>query len=402
MDKHQNYADYADSMNNARRKKGQEKLRAVALHFQSTVQRLPALTQELDMMLQSTEALDYEELLKRVEPVLQQAGDWLWDVDNLPRDLADDAEMKKFTADVCARLALANAARLIPSFYSFQQKVMGDREIAKREKAEAKRRASEEVKRAAEKEAQRKAEEIRRKEEEKRKTEEEAKKSAEKEAQHQAEELRRQEEEKSKAEQENDPNYQFELGMRYATGNGVEKDKNKAEFWLKKAAQQGNHAHQYFLANYYAEIGEKEDAVYWMNNSAEFGNIDAQSDLAYWQCGRKPIKWYWRDVEEETKNTSVTLNQRASYMPNVGVNISAGLMMLEQLSNLDHAKSQFRLGRLYLTGLTKKAAFMEWADYLTKDKNLIIWHNKEKGEYWMQKASAQGYKDAIKWLKENP
>jgi TPR repeat protein len=154
MDKHQNYADYADSMNNARRKKGQEKLRTVALHFQSTLLRLPALKQELDAMLESTEALDYEELLKRVEPVLQQAGDWLWDVDNLPRDLADDAEMKKFTADVCARLALANAARLIPSFYSFQQKVMGDRENAKREKAEAKRRAEKESRQAAEKKAQ--------------------------------------------------------------------------------------------------------------------------------------------------------------------------------------------------------------------------------------------------------
>ena len=33
--------------------------------------------------------------------------------------------------------------------------------------------------------------------------------------------------------------YQYRLGMRYQTGNGVEMDRDKARQWLRKASAQG-------------------------------------------------------------------------------------------------------------------------------------------------------------------
>jgi len=112
---------YFSDLQNLATAQDKAKFRSLALTFHSTLQRLPALKQELEVMLQSTEFLDYIELLKRVEPILQQVNNWLWDVDNLPNDLANDEEMKKFTADICVKLGLTNVNRLIPNFYDFQR-----------------------------------------------------------------------------------------------------------------------------------------------------------------------------------------------------------------------------------------------------------------------------------------
>ncbi len=166
--------------------------------------------------------MNYEELIQRVEPALQQASDWLFDFDRLPSELANDAEIKKFNANIFTTMALANVTKLIQSFYSFQYKVMEDKERMACEKAEEKRRDEEEARRKAEREAQF-------------------------------------EEERNFYNEINikDADSAHKIGMQYAKGgDGVQKNIERAVYCLTKAAEKADHqnnGYKYNLGFLYAD-----------------------------------------------------------------------------------------------------------------------------------------------------
>lgn len=73
--------DYLNELQQVGRLQDKAKLAALLRYYQSTLMRLPALKQEMDVFLQTDEMLDYEELLNRIEPTLEQATAWLLKVD---------------------------------------------------------------------------------------------------------------------------------------------------------------------------------------------------------------------------------------------------------------------------------------------------------------------------------
>ena len=81
---------------------------------------------------------------------------------------------------------------------------------------------------------------------------------------------------------------QFNLGLYYADGIGVDQDSAKAIYWWRKAASQNNRIAQCNIGLCYAEgTGVAQDdkqAVQWYRKSAEQGYADACYDLgrAYW------------------------------------------------------------------------------------------------------------------------
>lgn len=115
--------DYLKELQDFDSAQGKARLRSLVLSFHSTLQRLPALKQELDVMLQSTEALDYEELLQRVEPVLQQGSDWLLKVDLLPDEVANEKSIQDFIAKFCKIMRLSTISQLIQQFEQELQKI---------------------------------------------------------------------------------------------------------------------------------------------------------------------------------------------------------------------------------------------------------------------------------------
>src|SRR6266498_5733756 len=76
---------------------------------------------------------------------------------------------------------------------------------------------------------------------------------------------------------------QYNLGVNYQNGIGVEKDETKAFEYYKKSAEKGHDMAQNNLASLYknGEGIEKniEKALYWFNKAAENGNELAQYDL---------------------------------------------------------------------------------------------------------------------------
>ncbi len=76
---------------------------------------------------------------------------------------------------------------------------------------------------------------------------------------------------------------QCDLGYRYASGTGVEKDLEEAACWFHKAAEQAYPEAQYSLGFRYANgIGvtqDREEAVKWYRRAAEQGHAIAQFNL---------------------------------------------------------------------------------------------------------------------------
>ena len=76
---------------------------------------------------------------------------------------------------------------------------------------------------------------------------------------------------------------QFNLGVRYAFGDGVPEDRAESARWFRLAAEQGDATAQYNLGVMYANgRGVPEDdaeAVRWYRLSTEQGYADAQYNL---------------------------------------------------------------------------------------------------------------------------
>ena len=79
------------------------------------------------------------------------------------------------------------------------------------------------------------------------------------------------------------PDAQFGMGLIYDEGEGVPKDTNEAASWYLKAANQGHHEAQYRVGRMYAEgLGLKKSLVeahLWLNLSGAHGNLAAKELL---------------------------------------------------------------------------------------------------------------------------
>jgi hypothetical protein len=122
MNDNQNYSDYFNNLSGMAQQQDKGRLRSLVLNYHSSLQRLPALKQEMDLLLQSNDAIDYDDLIKRIEPVLQQASDWLLKIDLLPSAIATQSSVKETVAKYSSIMRLSTVNLLIQQFESEIQK----------------------------------------------------------------------------------------------------------------------------------------------------------------------------------------------------------------------------------------------------------------------------------------
>lgn len=76
---------------------------------------------------------------------------------------------------------------------------------------------------------------------------------------------------------------QYDLGMRYQYGNGVQKSRSKAHRWLNKSAEAGKPQAQYALSLFYQQYARNQQgikkALLWLKKAADQGLADAQYSL---------------------------------------------------------------------------------------------------------------------------
>jgi len=103
---------------------------------------------------------------------------------------------------------------------------------------------------------------------------------------------------------------QFNLGLMYANGDGVQQDDAKAVKWYRKSADKGVAAAQSNLGLMYKNgLGVKQDdveAVRWYRQAAEQGDAPAQSNLAVMYIKGQGVKQddaeaarWWRKAAEQ-------------------------------------------------------------------------------------------------------
>lgn len=114
---------------------------------------------------------------------------------------------------------------------------------------------------------------------------------------------------------------QYNLGILYMKGLGVEKNEKAAFIWYKRASANGNTDAMYNLGTMYNQgrvvIRSTKDAVKWWKKSAELGNASGQFNLGVvYAYGRRvkqntaeAIKWWKKSAQQGNKDARAALYQ---------------------------------------------------------------------------------------------
>ena len=149
---------------------------------------------------------------------------------------------------------------------------------------------------------------------------------------------------------------QFNLGVRYALGEGVKQDYAQAVYWCRKAAKQGHASAQFNLGCMYAKAqGVKQDdaqAVYWYRKAAKQGHAGAQCNLGLMYVLGEGVKQddahavYWYRKAAEQGHAGAQCNLGLMYVLGKGVkqDYAQALNWYRKAAGQNHAKAQVELG----------------------------------------------------------
>ena len=166
-----------------------------------------------------------------------------------------------------------------------------------------------------------------------------------------------------KAAEQGDARAQFNLGLKYANGEGVPKDDREAVLWYRKAAEQGHAGAQLNIGFMYDDgKGVAEDdreAVLWYRKAAEQGNANAQFNLGLMymlgegvaEDDREALLWYRRAAEQG--HASAQFNLGLMYMLGEGVPKDDGeaALLFHEAAKQGDVRAQSNLGIMYANGV---------------------------------------------------
>ena len=184
---------------------------------------------------------------------------------------------------------------------------------------------------------------------------------------------------------------QYNLGVCYANGDGVEKNPTEAVKWYRKAAEQGDALAQCNLGVCYANGNGVEknlnEAVKWHRKAAEQGDAKAQYNLGwcyFFGYGvekdfKEAVNWYRKAAEQGNAQAQCNLGICYALGKGVEKNLSEAVKWYRKAAEQGDAQAQYNLGVCYYNG-----------------QGMI--QNNIKAYAWIAVASANGYDDATKAL----
>lgn len=190
-----------------------------------------------------------------------------------------------------------------------------------------------------------------------------------------------------KAAEDGDAKAQFDLGLCYYKGEGVEIDYTEATKWFKKSAEQEYAPGQEILGYcYYKGEGVEQNydqAVIWLSKAAHQGNARAQNNLGVCyrngqgvkQDDAEAMKWYGESAKQGDYIGECNFGKGYLYGLGVEQDYTEAVKWLTKSANQDYAEAQYQLGLCYLNGTG-----------VPKDNT--------RGKKWLEKAMNQGHHSA--------
>lgn len=186
-----------------------------------------------------------------------------------------------------------------------------------------------------------------------------------------------------KGAEQGDPNAQNNFGNCYQNGNGVIQNDKQAVYWYQKGAEQGNLNAQYNLGVCYDDgIGitqNYQQAVYWYKKAAEQGHLYAQNNLGVCykkgkgviQNDKQAIYWWKKAAVQGFAQSQYHLG--ICYNGGIGIDQSyqQAFYWYKKAAEQGHVEAQYNLGIYYHKGYCET-------------------ENHEKSVYWWEKAAKQG------------
>ncbi|MBW2274463.1 MAG: SEL1-like repeat protein [Deltaproteobacteria bacterium] len=176
---------------------------------------------------------------------------------------------------------------------------------------------------------------------------------------------------------------QYNLGLAYFSGEGIEVDKAKGVGWYRKAAEQSLPQAQYNLAIALMNgEGTQRDplaAVEWFTAAAELGDAESQFSLGLLYLSGEFVdkdpetafRWFTWAAEQDYAKAQA--NVGVAYLKGRGVaqNSALAAKWFEMAADKGHAQSQFNLGQAYEYGIG-------------------IPRDHARAAYWYEKSADQG------------
>ncbi len=223
--------------------------------------------------------------------------------------------------------------------------------------------------------------------------------------------------------EQGDAQTQFNLGLSYLNGDGVQKNFTVALKWFKKAANQGLAQAQNTLGAFYADGQDIQqdfaEAAKWFRQAADQGLAGAQYNLGrlygagkgVQQNSAEAAKWLRKAAEQGYEEAQYMYG--LSYANGIGVqqDIAEALKWFRKAADQGYAEAQYMLGLSYEEGEGVPQDFAEAAKWYRKAADqgyaeaqfkLGLLHGKGKGVQqdfaeaakWFQKALEQGHAEA--------
>lgn len=174
--------------------------------------------------------------------------------------------------------------------------------------------------------------------------------------------------------EDGDADYQFQYGVMFATGQGpggrgsFTKDLNKAVYWLKKSASQGNLDAVAMLGRIYMDNGRPEIGVKYYRKAAEHGHEAACENLAmaYGMGDGVPEdkveahKWFLKAAELGSAFAQYIAGN--NYFNGIGVeeNTDEAIKWFFKAAEQGQPNAQFEIGQLYEYGGQDTKTAREW------------------------------------------
>ncbi|GBB92337.1 hypothetical protein RclHR1_00020040 [Rhizophagus clarus] len=214
---------------------------------------------------------------------------------------------------------------------------------------------------------------------------------------------------------------QYNLGLRYKDGNGVNKDEVKAFEWLKKSAEQDYKHAQCKLGSFYEKgIGTEkniEKAIYWYRKAAENGSKHAiyNLSLCYQYINNveiyenKSFELFNVSIEQENMNTQFEIDNANNIETVIDRLIVLLIKMQDEKGYNFTETTQFIYQCIFLSVKTSTDIFNWLVENLTKPQyifflgflyynGIIVENNDDEAFRLFSKASEENYPIAQVYL----